>query len=532
MMKNLTQLALIALLSAGSLTTNSQVPLLSSYPSAAPTIFLDFDGHTVSATSWNSSGPIYCGASGLTNAQISEVFNRVAEDYRPFTVNITTDSTKYLSAPTNKRMRVIITVTSDWYGSAGGVAFTNSFSWGDNTPCFVFSQLLSFNPKNIAEASAHEAGHTLGLRHQSLYNSACVKTSEYNYGVGIGETSWAPIMGAGYSKNLTTWYNGPNTISCSTIQKDLDVITSSTNGITYRSDDYTANFSTAPQQTFTNNVFTNSGLIERNTDQDLFKFDIPSLKLFQLSAVPFNVGAGNAGSNLDLRVTLYNSSQTQLSSYFSNTSLSLIIDTSLAAGTYYFKIEGTGNSYAPNYAILGSYSIEGELLENAPLPLRKLELKGTFNQDKHILNWNILADEPITEQALEISTDGRNFHQLTKPGNGDRSYTYKPGANAALYRVYVEFENGSHYYSNIVAIRSSNNYKPRLLNSLVMDGVISVSSPAAFDYSLVDLSGKLISRGKLSDGMNTIRTVGMTSGIYLIHFTNGSDQWTEKLVKQ
>ena len=111
----------------------------------------------------------------LIQLQITEVFNRVAEDYRPFTINVTTDSTKYLSAPVNQRTRVVITVTSDWYGSAGGVSFVNSFTWGDNTPCFVFSELLGYKPKNIAEAASHEAGHTLGLRHQSTYDANCAK---------------------------------------------------------------------------------------------------------------------------------------------------------------------------------------------------------------------------------------------------------------------------------------------------------------------------------------------------------------------
>jgi len=533
-MKNQIQSCLILLLCVGSLSVSSQVPILNSYPSAAPTIFLDFDGQTVSGTSWNVSGPINCGASGLSNTQITEVFNRVAEDYRPFTVNITTDSTKYLSAPANKRMRVIITVTSSWYGSAGGVAFVNSFTWGDNTPCFVFSALLSYNQKNVAEAASHEAGHTLGLRHQSTYDASCVKTSEYNYGVGTGETSWAPIMGAGYSKNLTTWYNGTNSISCTTIQNDLDVITGAANGITYRSDDNTSNFSTAPVQTFTNNVFTNNGLIERNTDGDLFKFDIPSLKLFQLSAVPFNVGSNNSGSNLDMKVSLYNSSQSLINTYTSNSTLNLLIDTSLATGTYYFKVEGVGSTYAPSYGILGSYSVQGELVEDVPLPVHKLELKGTFSQDKHILNWNVQADEPISEQIVEVSTDGKNFSQLTQPANADRSYSYRPvNTKAALYRMYVEFEDGSHYYSNVVAIKQPNeNYKPKLVNNLVTNGIITVTSPATFDYSLFDLNGKVLNKGIVADGMNTINANGMINGVYFIRFTDGGQQWTEKLVKQ
>jgi hypothetical protein len=156
-MKNLFRPGLIVLSLISTLAVTAQVPQLSSYPSASAVVFLDFDGQTVNGTSWNYNGPIVCGASGLNNSQITEVFNRVAEDYRPFDINITTDSTKYLAAPVNKRTRVILTVTSDWYGSAGGVSFVGSFTWGDDTPCFVFSALLNYNVKYIADAAAHES---------------------------------------------------------------------------------------------------------------------------------------------------------------------------------------------------------------------------------------------------------------------------------------------------------------------------------------------------------------------------------------
>ncbi len=100
-MKNLIRSGLMVLLSVSTLIAKTQVPLLSSYPSATAVIFLDFDGQTVDNTSWNTSGPIYCGASGLTNSQITEIFNRVSEDYRPFNINITTDSTIFFAAPAN-----------------------------------------------------------------------------------------------------------------------------------------------------------------------------------------------------------------------------------------------------------------------------------------------------------------------------------------------------------------------------------------------------------------------------------------------
>jgi hypothetical protein len=201
-----------------SIAIYSQVPIYNSYPSATPTIYLDFDGEYLDGTSWNYNGPLNLGPSNLTNSQITEIFNRISEDYRPFTINVTTDSTKYWSAPTNKRMRVIFTISSSWYGSAGGVSYVGSFTWGDNTPCFVFTALLNYKTKYIAEAGSHEAGHTLGMNHQSSWDANCVKLNEYNYGTGSGEIGWAPIMGSGYYQNFTLWHNGSNPWGCTAQQ--------------------------------------------------------------------------------------------------------------------------------------------------------------------------------------------------------------------------------------------------------------------------------------------------------------------------
>ncbi|HVG41954.1 MAG TPA: M57 family metalloprotease, partial [Chitinophagaceae bacterium] len=245
-MKNVTKTLFLAVLLLASIFSFAQTPIYNSYPSASAAIFLDFDGHSLSGSSWNTSiNALNLGPSNLNASQITEVFNRVAEDYRPFNVNITTDSAKYWAAPVNKRMRIILTITSDWYGAAGGVSYTNSFSWGDNTPCFVFTALLNYNIKYISEATAHEAGHTLGLRHQSSYDANCSRVSDYNSGVGDGEIGWAPIMGVGYYKNFTLWHNGSSSAGCTAAQSDLSIITNATNGIGYRVDDHSSKFTDA-----------------------------------------------------------------------------------------------------------------------------------------------------------------------------------------------------------------------------------------------------------------------------------------------
>jgi hypothetical protein len=531
-MKKLLQSALMMLLLGGAITAKAQVPLLSSYSSASAVIFLDFDGQTVQPGAWTMD-PLVCAPSGLNTAQITEVFNRMAEDYRPFNINITTDSTKYFAAPITKRMRVIVTPTYEWYGPAGGVSWVGSFSWGDDTPCFAFSSLLSYNAKYVAEASSHEAGHTLGLFHQSTYDGSCTKTAEYNPGTGTGEIGWAPIMGVGYSKNLTLWNNGPNSNGCSNVQNDLDIITDPINGFTYRTDDYAGSFAAATNAPFVSNHFSVSGVVERNTDMDMFKFTTTVFGRFQLSAVPYNVGAGNSGSDLDLQVSLYNNAQVLLNVYNPGTLLSSVIDSMMNAGTYYLKIEGKGNIYAPNYASLGNYSLQGTFT-NGTLPLRRLELRGALHNDEHQLNWLIDADEQVIKQVLEISTDGRNFNPLTESPVASRAYTYNPHTNGTIqYRLNVTFDNGHQYYSNIITLRKTGAFTgPKLTSNLINSTTIEVLSPGVYNYAFYDLNGKTLAQGKITAGSNIINAGSMASGMYIVRFTNGSEQWMEKLVKQ
>ena len=530
-MKNFLRPLLMAIPLVYGLSAKSQVPLLKSLASAQAVIFLDFDGHYVEGTSWNYSGPINCGPSGLNNTQITTVFNRVAEDYRPFNVNVTTDSTEFLAAPFNKRVRVLITVSHEWYGTAGGVAFIGSFTWGDDTPCFIFSSLLNYNVKNISEAASHETGHTLGLFHQSAYNASCVKTSDYNYGTGTGEIGWAPIMGVGYYQNLTSWYNGPNSYGCTNYQNDMEVITT-TNGFGFRADDYTATFTDAITAPFLANEFIVDGMIGQNSDQDMIKFIQPGYGRFQLTAIPYNVGSGNSGSNLDLQISLYNSEETLLNVFNPGTLLSSVIDTLLSSGTYYLKIEGRGNIYTPDYSSLGSYKLQGNFTAGITLAVRRVELHGELVSAMHKLTWLIDADETISKQTLEISTDGRKFSPVIESPNDHRSYMYKPSATAAAqYRLNVTFDNGRQYYSNIVSLRSTGATDwPKLVNNITNNN-ISINSPGNFTYTIYEFDGKTVNKGQITNGLNSINISAINGGMYIIRFANGNEQWTDKFVK-
>lgn len=516
------------------LAAQAQVPVMNSYPSASAVIFLDFDGHTVDGTGWNYNGPIYCAPSGLDNTKITSIFNRVAEDYRPFNVNITTDSTKFLAAPLTMRMRVVITITSSWYGNAGGVAFVGSYTWGDDTPCFVFSALLNYNEKYVAEAASHEAGHTLGLYHQSSYDANCVKTSDYNGGTGTGEIAWAPIMGVGYYKNMSLWHNGANPYGCNSIQNDLAVITTN-NGFGYRTDDFANSINQANNIAFSNNQFVMNGVVETTNDIDYIRFSLPVSSRFQLDAIPYNVGTGNAGSNVDLQVALYDSRKNLVRTYNPGNLLNSVIDTTLTNGNWFLMVEGKGNTFAPDYASLGSYALSGRYSSGGGiLPLRQLVLKGQVSGDRHQFTWLIDADEAVTEQVLEVSVDGRSFSPVSNSPTASRAYQYKPYAAGMLqYRMKVSFDNGETHYSNLIALKNEmTNDQPKLISTVVTSNTIAVSSPGTFDYNLYDLNGRTLLRGQLTTGINNLPAGNLNSGMYMIRFSKGATQWTEKLVRQ
>ena len=534
-MKNLYKSVLLALSLAGSLTIFAQVPIYSSMPSASAVLFLDFDGHTVSGTSWNTSGPIVAAPSGLSSDQITEIYNRISEDYRPFNINITTDEAKYNAAPATRRMRVLFTTTYAWYGSsAGGVAYTGSFTWGDNTPCFIFTSLLGYNAKYLSEAGAHEAGHTFGLRHQASYDANCNLINPYNYGTGSGETSWAPIMGVGYYKNFTTWHNGPNPYGCANTQQDLSIITSSANGITFKSDDYPETFKSADALSFSNSKSTTTGAITTDTEKDMFKFSLTSSQRFSLSAIPTNVGAGDAGSNLDLQVQLYNGSKDLVKTYNAEEALSVSIDTNLNSGTYYLLVDGVGNQNVSEYGSLGSYSLLAEQTPLVTLPVQELKLKGKSENGNQKLSWNIIADETVVDQSVEVSLNGKDFTPLANVGAVSRDYAYSPdNAGVIFYRLNVTFDNDRKYLSNIIALRSNGvEGRPKLFSTLITGNALMVNSPDAYNYVVNDFNGRIVAKGQITDGSSTINTNYLSAGTYMIRFVKGSDQYVENFMKQ
>ena len=511
------------------------LPQLSSLPSAQATIFFDFDGQHVQSTVWNGGNPIDCASSGLTDAQIIQIFNRISEDYRPFNVNITTDSTKFLAAPLINRIRIIVTTTSSWYPNVGGVAYTGSFTWGDDTPGFVFSDKLGpFNTKNVAEACTHESGHSLGLSHQSKYSNTCALVATYNDGLGSGEIGWAPIMGVGYYKNMTTWNNGPTPSGCAIVQDNLSIITDGTNGFTYRADDHSDNPAINPTViTIANQAFSTSGIISTTTDKDAFKLTIPQHGILHVNANPYSVGVNDDGADLDIQLKLLNASFQVIGTYNPSTTLNAVIDSTLNAGTYYLVIDGSGNANTSNYGSLGSYTISGTFSPVGVTPIRSIVLSGRVDKNKHDLDWNIVADEQLRSIELQSSADGVSFKPITTVAADARNFVYDPFSSANIfYRLKVTSVVYQTAFSNVMVLKSPSGNKKKTTVSTYVHDEIMINAGDNFEYLLTDISGRIMAKGTNQAGINKINIENAPNGIYVIRINSSSERLTERIIKQ
>jgi hypothetical protein len=504
------------------------IPTLNSLSGASATIYLDFDGHNVNSPFWNGGNAFTCAPAGMNDAQITEIFNRVAEDYRPFNINITTEASKYLSAPLSTRMRIVITPTSSWFKGVGGVSFTGSFKWGDDTPAFVFCDRLGPNsPKMVAECCSHESGHTVGLSHQSKYDGICNLTATYNDGTGTGVNAWAPIMGNSYYRNMTGWNNGPTPYGCASTQDNLSIITSQ-NGFSFRTDDYSNDINVNPA-TLPISGSRLDGVITTSSDQDAFKLTLPATVAINVALKPFSVDANFQGANLDIKVSLYNSAKLLIRTYDPTSMMNVTIDTVLNSGAYYLLVDGTGNGNIGDYGSLGSYSISAAT--SGVLPIHTVSLTGRADNNRHNLSWKIVSDEPVQTSIIESSDDGVRFTEIHRASSLSSNFVYTPAGSKDLhYRLKATTQHQT-LYSNTIMLKATGGHKGFKVSTLVKENIF-ISTTEKYNYQLMNMSGSILAKGNGQAGSSGIDMSRLPGGMYVLQLMNDNEKQTERIIKQ
>jgi hypothetical protein len=344
-------------------TLPTGVPVLNSLPGAGHTLFLDFDGNvqpdlsyedlagvrrtrTVTSPAFDLDGnPADFNPAEV--AAIKDVFQRVAEDYLPFNVNVTTvDPGGY---PDGVAFHIVVGGSHrDWYAPdlpVGGAptgfcpeigSFTES---GFPNVCFVWPADVGNDLARIGNLISHEAGHGFGLRHQSLYDAAGNLITPYN----PGTADRLPIMGPSGGAARSTWYYGPTDLGPNDIQDDLAVLYGV---LGYRPDDYDTD--SPPALDTTGNRFLIYGRISRPTDVDAFTVTTAGGRL------TVNVGVAGVSPNLDARVQLLAPDGSVVAAADPPDALAASVTALVPAGTYQIRVLSHGG-----YADLGEYSVSG-----------------------------------------------------------------------------------------------------------------------------------------------------------------------------
>lgn len=277
----------------------------------------------------------------------------MAEDFLPFSVNVTTelptDGWLVKTQPADREwgIRAIFGDPTNWTPRAAGGADSDSFISSFEDPVWI-----QVSGNDMAAFGSHEVGHALGLDHDSQ------GANGYYEGHGSDETSWGPLMNGAVYGQISQWSQGSYP-GATNLQDDLSIITTQ-NGFGYRPDDHgdsLLNATSLIRLGGDSRFLFQEGVIERNTDADWFRFTV-GIGNFEITVDPLATMG-----NLDVRADLFDAAGELIATSDRVNDVAASLTASLAAGTYFLKVDGVGNPDPTSpgyddYASLGFYAVE------------------------------------------------------------------------------------------------------------------------------------------------------------------------------
>ncbi len=430
-----------------------QVDEYHSKPDAAAKLFINFGGDYL--PTWGGEDPFvidpYDSDDDLTffnpdeKQAMLDIWQVVADAFSPFNIDVTTANPSEINVGT----AVKIDVGGDglWFSAnsggetvAQGVAPVNGFTSADGEDHigFAFAYTLFIDPdtgdtirmplpaRALGLVVAHEAGHTFGLRHQSVYAPDGKLTEEYHPGF----PDKGPIMGAPYGSNRFLWWNGTST-SRLTIQDDISILAGSLNAFGYRADEFGDTIALATPITLTPSsenipTYDGIGVITKTSDVDVLKFSAPkgpvSIKLFSAFL------AGANANMLDADIELRDGSGNVLGSTVEGLTPSLDVQVP-NAGTYYLFIKSHGI-----YGDIGQYNVQ---ITTAAGPVATGAINGTVFNDANSDGAKQAGETGMAAQTVFLDTDGDGLLDAGESSTttaADGSYSFS-GLIAGTYKV-------------------------------------------------------------------------------------------------
>ena len=492
----------------GTLQPLDQTFLLHSRPGAKRTIYLNFKGATLTGTAWNDAAGVATihappfdldglpySFSATELQRIQGIWQRVAEDYAPFDVDVTTEApapaalTRADSTDTVFGTTVLITRSSGVYScTCGGIAYVGAFDdVGDfHKPVLVFHDQLGAGAATyVAEATSHETGHAVGLSHDGR------GTEGYYSGHGSGATGWAPIMGLGYYQPVVQWSQGEY-LGADNPQDDFAVMQSY--GLPLRADDHGDTPATATVLTGTRSggmtTAAVGGVIERSTDVDLFAFSAAA------GTVSVVLAPAARSANLDAVVTLHDSAGVVIATANPGDALNATLTATLpAAGTYYVAVQGAGrgdprlDGYS-RYGSVGQYALTVRFLTPANLaPTARMVVAPTTGPAPLVVRF---AGTGSADSDGSIASWSWTFGDGTAASGPAASHVYaSPGTYVAQLRV---VDNGGLSATTATTITVGTPPVAMSVASIAMSRIVSATGSAvAFAaVKVVDAGGRAV----------------------------------------
>lgn len=333
-------------------TYSTTVPEFDSLTGATVSLYLDFDGQSGS-DDW---GVYTANAFNLTGANdvvspaerlaIWNMWRVVAEDWRPFSVNVTTvapasvgDGIAWQAVVTSSAATIV-----NLSANTRGAALPSSFAQSGSNIGFVFAPAFGdygggISGKLVAAALeegnevSRQFGVSLGLRNYGGTNPKPTGLMQ-NPDTGLNREIWsAGLTHSGEAPIVT--------------QDDVAVITSSLNGIVYRPDDYGDTIASASNLTAAGA----SGFISScMSDSDFFVFNAAQ------GDTTFRATVDGYTADLNLQLRVYNLAGVLLASADPDDSLSADLTVYLPAlGNYILEVRSHGDpgemgAYQVNYS--------------------------------------------------------------------------------------------------------------------------------------------------------------------------------------